>query len=53
MVSEETYRWRGAVSMSLFAVAVGAVSRVPGVLLLGVFGAAVAGYAKLFTAPDR
>jgi uncharacterized protein (DUF58 family) len=52
MVSEETYRWRGAVSMSLFAVAVGAVSRVPGVLLLGVFGAAVAGYAKLFTAPD-
>jgi uncharacterized protein (DUF58 family) len=52
MVSEETYRWRGAVSLSLFALAAGAVTRVPGVLLLGVFGATVAGYAKLFAAPS-
>jgi uncharacterized protein (DUF58 family) len=52
MVSEETHRWRGAVALSLFALAAGAATRVPGVLVLGVFGIAVAGYAQLFTAPD-
>jgi len=52
MVSEETHRWRGAVALSLFALAAGATTRVPGVLVLGVFGVAVAGYARLFTAPQ-
>ncbi|SEW07931.1 DUF58 domain-containing protein [Halobacterium jilantaiense] len=52
MRSEETLRWRGAVALALFALAVGAATRVPGVLVLGVFGVAVAGYARLFTAPD-
>jgi len=52
MASEETYRWRGAVALALLALAVGAATRVPGVLVLGVFGVAVAGYARLFTAPD-
>jgi uncharacterized protein (DUF58 family) len=52
MVSEETHRWRGAVALSLFALAAGAATRVPGVLVLGVFGVAVAGYSRLFTAPN-
>jgi len=50
-VSEQTHRWRGAVALSLVAIAVGATTRVPGVLVLGVFGVAVAGFAKLFTPP--
>jgi len=52
MVSEETHRWRGAVALSLFALAAGATTRRPGVLVLGVFGVAVAGYARLYTAPQ-
>lgn len=51
MVSEETHRWQGAVALSLVAIAVGATTRVPGALVLGVFGVAVAGYARLFTPP--
>ncbi|MFB6073274.1 MAG: DUF58 domain-containing protein [Halobacterium sp.] len=51
MQSEETHRWRGGAALSLLALAAGAATETPATLLLGVFGVAFLGYARLFGAP--